>query len=114
MYGAAEGLQMIRVIRVISFPPVIAAFLLGALVKGALIAVAETSANARLIGWLLVDPAVPVIATPLTAALFDPRRLVSGRQESLAFDVFLAAGFGLECALVALVGTVAVSLWRRR
>ena len=100
---------MIQLIR-----PVIAAFLLGALFKGALIAVAEVSANARLIGWLLVDPAVPLIAMPLTATLFDQRRFVPGRGESLAFDVVLAAGFGLECALVALVGALFVAVRNRQ
>ena len=102
---------MIRAIQV--FRPVVAAFLLGALAKGVLIAVAEKSANARLIGWLLVDPAVPLIASPLTATFFDQGAIVPGPQQSLVFNLFLAIGFGLECALAALIATLFVAIRRR-
>ena len=102
---------MIRSIQV--FRPVVGAFLLGALVKGLLIAVAEQSASARLIGWLLVDPAVPLIATPLTAAFFGQRAIVPGPQESFVFNLLLAIGFGLECAVLALIGSLFVAVRRR-
>jgi hypothetical protein len=94
--------------------PVVAAFLLGTLLKGTLIAVAEASGNPRLIGWLLVDPAVPLVASPLTATFFGQQRTVPSRPESLVFDVFVAAGFGLECALAALIGTLFVFVRRRQ
>jgi len=46
------------------------------------------------------DPGALVFAEKGVALLFDPRRIAPTPGESLAFELLLVLGFGLECMIV--------------